>query len=75
MMERTRTECGFMLTSEQIVLTKSLIRFVHDHCCDCKWDCVDHLHMLVSAYPKEMNESIDNIMTRLRSIVEETNVV
>jgi len=41
--------------------------------CDCKWVIVDHLHMLVSSL-KEGDErrAIDNIMTRLRSIVEET---
>jgi twinkle protein len=43
--------------------------------CDCKWIVVDHLHMLVSALSEgDERRSIDNIMTRLRSIVEETNV-
>ena len=41
--------------------------------CDCKWIVVDHLHMLVSAVSEgEERRAIDNIMTRLRSIVEET---
>ena len=41
--------------------------------CDCKWVVVDHLHMLVSAISEgDERRSIDNIMTRLRSIVEET---
>ena len=41
--------------------------------CDCKWVVVDHLHMLVSAIAEgDERRTIDNIMTRLRSIVEET---
>jgi len=41
--------------------------------CDCKWVVVDHLHMLVSALAEgDERRSIDNIMTRLRSLVEET---
>ena len=41
--------------------------------CDCKWVVVDHLHMLVSAmYEGDERRAIDSIMTRLRSIVEET---
>ncbi len=41
--------------------------------CDCKWVVVDHLHMLVSAIGEgDERRAIDNIMTRLRSMVEET---
>ena len=41
--------------------------------CDCKWVIIDHLHMLVSAvYQGDERRAIDSIMTRLRSIVEET---
>ena len=41
--------------------------------CSCKWVIVDHLHMLVSAMSDgDERRAIDNIMTRLRSIVEET---
>tara|TARA_R110002020_G_scaffold133304_4_gene297465 strand:- start:205 stop:1845 length:1641 start_codon:yes stop_codon:yes gene_type:complete len=41
--------------------------------CECKWVVVDHLHMLVSAMVDgDERRSIDNIMTRLRRIVEET---
>ena len=41
--------------------------------CDCKWIVVDHLHMLVSAVGEgDERRAIDNIMTRLRSMVEET---
>jgi len=41
--------------------------------CDCKWVVVDHLHMLVSSLAGgDERRSIDNIMTRLRSLVEET---
>ena len=41
--------------------------------CDCKWEVEDHLHMLVSALSEgDERRAIDNIMTRLRSIVEET---
>ena len=41
--------------------------------CSCKWVVVDHLHMLVSAMSDgDARRAIDNIMTRLRSIVEET---
>ena len=41
--------------------------------CGCKWVVVDHLHMLVSATSEgDERRAIDNIMTRLRSMVEET---
>ena len=41
--------------------------------CDCKWVIVDHLHMLVSSLADgDERRAIDNIMTRLRSMVEET---
>ena len=41
--------------------------------CDCKWVIVDHLHMLVSATTEgDERRTIDSIMTKLRSIVEET---
>ena len=43
--------------------------------CDCKWIVVDHLNMLVSNTTEgDERRTIDSIMTRLRSIVEETNV-
>jgi|TARA_R110000765_G_scaffold426325_1_gene541580 twinkle protein len=43
--------------------------------CECKWIIVDHLHMLVSAVSEgDERRAIDNIMTRLRSLVEETGV-
>ena len=43
--------------------------------CSCKWVVIDHLHMLVSAMSDgDERRAIDNIMTRLRSIVEETGV-
>ncbi len=41
--------------------------------CECKWVVVDHLHMLVSAVNEgDERRAIDMIMTRLRSLVEET---
>ena len=41
--------------------------------CDCKWVVVDHLHMLVSSMlDGDERKAIDNIMHRLRSMVEET---
>ena len=41
--------------------------------CDCKWVVVDHLHMLVTSLAEnDERRGIDNIMTRLRSMVEET---
>ena len=41
--------------------------------CECKWVVIDHLHMLVSAVSEgDERRAIDSIMTRLRSIVEET---
>ena len=41
--------------------------------CDCKWIVIDHLHMLVSAVTEgDERRAIDRIMTKLRSIVEET---
>ena len=43
--------------------------------CNCKWIVVDHLHMLVSANTEgDERRTIDSIMTKLRSIVEETGV-
>jgi len=43
--------------------------------CECKWVVLDHLHMLVVATSEgDERRAIDNIMTRLRSIVEETGV-
>jgi twinkle protein len=41
---------------------------------DCKWVVVDHLHMLLSASAEgDERRTIDTIMHKLRSIVEETN--
>ena len=41
--------------------------------CGCKWIVVDHLHMLVSAmFEGDERRAIDSIMTKLRSICEET---
>ena len=41
--------------------------------CNCKWVVIDHLHMLVSSLAEgDERRAIDNIMTRLRSLVEET---
>ena len=41
--------------------------------CECRWVVVDHLHMLVSSIAEgDERRAIDNIMTRLRSLVEET---
>tara|TARA_R110002020_G_scaffold167017_3_gene355232 strand:- start:25150 stop:26817 length:1668 start_codon:yes stop_codon:yes gene_type:complete len=40
---------------------------------DCKWIIVDHLGMMTSALAEgDERRAIDNIMTRLRSLVEET---
>ena len=42
---------------------------------DCKWIVVDHLHMLLSASAEgDERRTIDTIMHKLRSIVEETDV-
>ena len=41
--------------------------------CECRWIVIDHLHMLVSSIAEgDERRAIDNIMTRLRSLVEET---
>ena len=41
--------------------------------CDCRWIIVDHLHMLVLSTPEsDERRAIDNIMHRLRTLVEET---
>jgi len=41
--------------------------------CECKWIVVDHLHMLVSCSVEgDERRTIDNIMHRLRTLVEET---
>lgn len=43
--------------------------------CECKWIVLDHLHMLVVASAEgDERRAIDSIMSRLRSIVEETGV-
>ena len=43
--------------------------------CDCKWVVVDHLHMLVNVLSEgDERRGIDMLMTRLRSLVEETGV-
>mgnify|MGYP002700547878 FL=1 len=43
--------------------------------CDCKWIVIDHLHMLVSSIQdSDERRGIDVLMTRLRSLVEETGV-
>ena len=42
---------------------------------DCKWVVIDHLGMMTSAMGEgDERRAIDNIMTRLRSLVEETGV-
>jgi len=43
--------------------------------CECEWIIVDHLHMLVNVITEgDERRGIDNLMTRLRSLVEETGV-
>jgi len=43
--------------------------------CECKWIVIDHLHMLVTSL-KDTDErrGIDILMTKLRSLIEETGV-
>jgi len=41
--------------------------------CDCQWLIIDHLHMLVAGHTEgDERRTIDDIMLRLRSLVEET---
>ena len=43
--------------------------------CNCRWVVLDHLHMMVSSTVEgDERRAIDSIMTRLRSLVEETGV-
>ena len=43
--------------------------------CECKWIIIDHLHMLVSSLTDtDERRGIDILMTKLRSLVEETGV-
>ena len=43
--------------------------------CECDWVIVDHLHMLVNQLTEsDERRGIDNLMNRLRSLVEETGV-
>ncbi len=43
--------------------------------CECEWVVVDHLHMLVNVMTEgDERRGIDNLMNRLRSLVEETGV-
>ena len=43
--------------------------------CECKWIVLDHLHMLVNVLSEsDERRGIDNLMNRLRSLVEETGV-
>jgi len=43
--------------------------------CECSWIIIDHLHMLVNQLTEgDERRGIDNLMNRLRSLVEETGV-
>lgn len=43
--------------------------------CECQWVIVDHLHMLVNCLTEsDERRGIDQLMNRLRSLVEETGV-
>jgi len=43
--------------------------------CECKWIVLDHLHMLVNVITEgDERRGIDHLMTRLRSLVEETGI-
>jgi twinkle protein len=42
---------------------------------DCKWICLDHLSILVSGQEDtDERKSIDILMTKLRSLVEQTGI-
>tara|TARA_R100000789_G_scaffold84172_1_gene79795 strand:- start:650 stop:1099 length:450 start_codon:yes stop_codon:yes gene_type:complete len=43
--------------------------------CECEWVIIDHLHMLVNCITEsDERRGIDQLMNRLRSLVEETGV-
>ena len=43
--------------------------------CECEWIIIDHLHMLVNVITEgDERRGIDNLMNRLRSLIEETGV-
>ena len=61
---------GSMKTDEILSRIRYMIKAL-----DCKWIFLDHLSILVSGLEgDDERRNIDNLMTKLRSIVEETNV-
>ena len=61
---------GSMKTDEILGRIRYMIKAL-----DCKWIFLDHLSILVSGLEgDDERRNIDNLMTKLRSIVEETNV-
>ena len=61
---------GSMKTDEILARIRYMIKAL-----DCKWIFLDHLSILVSGLEgDDERRNIDNLMTKLRSIVEETNV-
>ena len=61
---------GSMKTDEILGRIRYMIKAL-----DCKWIILDHLSILVSGLEgDDERRNIDNLMTKLRSIVEETNV-
>jgi twinkle protein len=61
---------GSMKTDEILSRVRYMIKAL-----DCRWIFLDHLSILVSGLEgDDERRNIDNLMTKLRSIVEETNV-
>jgi twinkle protein len=61
---------GSMQTDEILARIRYMIKAL-----DCRWIFLDHLSILVSGLEgDDERRNIDNLMTKLRSIVEETNV-
>ena len=61
---------GSMKTDEILSRVRYMVKAL-----DCKWIFLDHLSILVSGLEgDDERRNIDNLMTKLRSIVEETNV-
>ena len=70
--DRLFVHAHFGINNVEDIMTKLRYLIVG---CDCKWIILDHLHMLVSSISEgDERRLIDNVMTQLRSLIEETGV-
>jgi len=70
--DRLFVHAHFGINNVEDIMTKLRYLIVG---CDCKWIILDHLHMLVSSISEgDERRLIDNVMTQIRSLIEETGV-